>query len=369
MAPALAHLQRTDPRGFHVAVTGGRVVAFAATIVRGNTHFLSMFWTLPGLQSKGVGRQVLTRAFEGPRPAASAVRCVFASLDTRAQMLYLKFGMRPRGMFYLLKGTPNGSPRPRRAVELEQVGKPGKATAPMLAIAARFDRTFRGTRRDADIRYVMSLPGARFFVARADRKTVGYAIVNEKGRVGPAGVVDPAYSAGLAWAIKEAAREMKARILSSSCRARTPGRSARSSIRDSRPSSSAPGCRRSRWARSTATCWRAGCCSSSPVAASWAGMCSRHERLRRCDAAQRDVESARSSLSGVGLEFSWRAADENLVSGHDPARTRPREPAQPPHAVSRRIVPPSEGLLVISGARQPSRPDEHRGLECSRHAV
>jgi len=213
IAPALAHLQRTDPRGFHVAVTGGRVVAFAATIVRGNTHFLSMFWTLPGLQSKGVGRRVLTRAFEGPRPAASAVRCVFASLDTRAQMLYLKFGMRPRGMFYLLKGTPNGSPRPRRAVELEQVGKPGKATAPMLAIAARFDRTFRGTRRDADIRYVMSLPGARFFVARADRQAVGYAIVNEKGRVGPAGVVDPAYSAGLAWAIKEAAREMKAKDL------------------------------------------------------------------------------------------------------------------------------------------------------------
>lgn len=213
VAAALAHLQRTDPLGFHVAVKGRRVVAFASTIVRGNTHFLSMFWTLPGLQSRGVGRRVLTRAFEAPRPPSSAVRCVFASLDTRAQVLYLKFGMQPRGMFYLLKGAPNPSPRPRLAVELEQVGKPGRVTPQMLDVAARFDRTFRGTRRDADIRYVMSLPGARFFVARADARVIGYAIVNAKGRIGPAGVVDPRYAAGLAWAVKEAARRIGAKEL------------------------------------------------------------------------------------------------------------------------------------------------------------
>src|SRR5262245_58823017 len=78
---ALSHLQRSEPRGFQVAVKRGRVVAFAATIVRGRTHFLSMFWTLPGQQGHGVGRRVLARAFEGPRPPASAIRCVYASLD------------------------------------------------------------------------------------------------------------------------------------------------------------------------------------------------------------------------------------------------------------------------------------------------
>jgi len=138
---------------------------------------------------------------------------VFASLDTRAQMLYLKFGMRPRGMFYLLKGAPKASPRPRRTVELQQVGKPGETSKRVLDIAARFDRRFRGARRDADIRFVMGLPGARFFTARAGRKTIGYAIVNEKGRVGPAGVVDPRYSAGLAWAAVEVARGLEAKEL------------------------------------------------------------------------------------------------------------------------------------------------------------
>jgi len=210
MVPALAHLQKTDPRGFHVALRGGTVIAFASTILRGKTHFLSMFWVLPSLQSKGVGRKLLARAFKGPRPPASAVRCVYASLDPRAQALYLKFGMRPRGMFYLLKGPPRRSPRPKRTVTLVPVGEVGKASRQMLTIAARFDRAFRAARRDADIRFVMSLPGARFFLVRAGRSTKGYAVVTEKGRVGPACVTDARYSAGLAWAIKEMAREMGA---------------------------------------------------------------------------------------------------------------------------------------------------------------
>jgi ribosomal protein S18 acetylase RimI-like enzyme len=210
MVPVLGHLQRTDPRGFQVAMRNGKIVGFASTILRGNTHFLAMFWMLPSLQNKGVGRRVLARAFERPRPRASAVRCVFASLDVRAQALYLKFGMRPRGMFYLLRGRPKRSPRPRPGVELVPVGKPNTVSREMLAIAARFDRTFRGSRRDVDLRYVMSLPGARFYRARAGRRTIGYAVLNEKGRVGPAGVIDPRHSGGLAWAIKEAARRMGA---------------------------------------------------------------------------------------------------------------------------------------------------------------
>ena len=209
MVPGLAHLQSTDPRGFQVAVRDGRIIAFAATILRGKTHFLSMFWALPSIQGKGVGRKLLTRAFEKPRPPKSAVRCVYASLDSRAQALYLKFGMRPRGMFYLIIGPPKRSPRPRRTVELAQVGEPQKVTREMLTIAARYDRRFRAARRDADIRFLMGLPGARFFRVQVRGRTGGYCVINEKGRVGPACVTDPRYSAGLAWAIKEKAREMR----------------------------------------------------------------------------------------------------------------------------------------------------------------
>ena len=57
----------------------------------------------------------------------------------------------------------------------------------------------------------MGLPGSpRFFLARKGRKTVGYAVVSETGRLGPVFVTDSKYSAGLAWAAKEAARGMGA---------------------------------------------------------------------------------------------------------------------------------------------------------------
>lgn len=214
MARSLAHLQSTDPRGFHVAVRGGRIIAFASTILRGRTHFLSMFWALPAIQNRGVGRRLLTRAFTDPKPAASAVRCVYASLDPRAQALYIKFGMFPRGMFYMLQGRPRRTPPPRRRVELVPVGEAGTTTRDMLRVAARFDPMFRAARRDADIRFVTSLPGARFFLVRARRATLGYAVITEKGRVGPACVMDPRYGAGLAWAIKEKARELGAENMS-----------------------------------------------------------------------------------------------------------------------------------------------------------
>ena len=90
------------------------------------------------------------------------------------------------------------------------VGEPNQVTPRMLAIAARYDRRFRATRRDVDIRFVMAMPGARFFRVRAAGRDIGYAIVNAKGRVGPAGVVDDRYAAGLTWAIKEQARSLGA---------------------------------------------------------------------------------------------------------------------------------------------------------------
>jgi GNAT superfamily N-acetyltransferase len=214
MARSLGHLQTTDPRGFHVAVRSGRVVAFASTILRGKTHFLSMFWALPSLQGKGVGRRLLTRAFTSPNPPASAVRCVYASLDPRAQALYVKFGMYPRGMFYMLTGPPKRSPRPRRTVDLVPVGEAGTTSPEMLSVAARYDPKFRASRRDADIRFIMSLPGARFFLVRARGKTLGYAVITDKGRIGPACVTDPRYGAGLAWALNEKAREMRVESIS-----------------------------------------------------------------------------------------------------------------------------------------------------------
>jgi GNAT superfamily N-acetyltransferase len=208
IAARLNHLRRTDPGGFQVALQGGRVVAFASTILRDNIHFLSMFWMLPSLQSKGVGQKLLTRAFGGTEAPPGTIRCVYASFDHRAQRLYLKFGMAPRSVVYGLGGAEVRLPKaPEVPVELRQVGRPGEVTREALAIAAAVDRRVRGCRRDADIAFTLAQPKTRFFEALEDGAAVGYIMVGGDGMVGPGGVIDRRYTEGVAWSGIAAARE------------------------------------------------------------------------------------------------------------------------------------------------------------------
>jgi GNAT superfamily N-acetyltransferase len=202
IAARLDHLRRSSPGGFHVAVKGGRVVAFASTILREDIHFLAMFWANPALQDKGVGQQLLARAFNTPDEPPGTIRCVYASLDRRAQRLYMKFGMAPRSLVYGL-AVPGKDlhlpPPPERPVELVQIGKPGEVSKQALAVAAAVDRRVRGCRRDPDQKFIIKFQHARFFEAREDGAPVGYIVVDKDGGVGPGGVIDPRYNEGLTW--------------------------------------------------------------------------------------------------------------------------------------------------------------------------
>ena len=213
LIPFLRHALATDPEGFHVAVARGRIVCFAVTILRGKTQFLAEFFGRPGMQSRGVGRQVLTRAFDAPRPPRGTVRCVVASLDLRAQALYAKFGMLPRTILYHVEGKPTKSTV--GGLELRQVGPTGSSTQRARDLAARFDRPLREARRDVDQRHFLTaVKGTRFFEARADRKTVGYVVIHGNGAIGPGGVLDPSLSAGLMSAAIAKARELGMKTVS-----------------------------------------------------------------------------------------------------------------------------------------------------------
>ena len=207
LLPFLRHALATDPKGFHVAVIDGRIVCFAITILRGRTHFLAQFFALPGRQSRGIGRQVLTRAFETPRPPRGAVRCLVASLDLRAHALYLKFGMQPRTIVYAMSGRPKAGAN--GDLDLVQIGPAGHANRRALGVAARFDRRLRGTTRDVDFRlWFGSVKGTRFFEARRAGKPVGYVVIRGNGAIGPGGVRDPALSRPLLSAALAKARDL-----------------------------------------------------------------------------------------------------------------------------------------------------------------
>jgi len=205
--PFFRHALAKDPHGFRVAVEGTKVVAYAITILRERTHFLAMFFALPGKQSQGIGRPLLARAFDDPGPPPDHVRCVVASLDLRAQALYLKFGMQPRTVLYFVSGRPKAIGRPD--VELLQVGPTGRPTKRALDVAAGFDRRLREVRRDADQRYVFTVvKGTRFFEARKGGRTVGYVSIRGNGLIGPAGAHDPSTAGDLMAAALAKAHEL-----------------------------------------------------------------------------------------------------------------------------------------------------------------
>ncbi len=192
MVPFMRHAQSTDPMDFQVAVSGRKILCFAVTILRGKTQFLALFFAHPGAQSQGIGRKVLSRVFEAPNPPRGVVRCLVASLDFRAQALYLKFGMQPRTIVYHFTGKIRGEKtQGPTGLQLRQVGLVGESTKRSREIAARFDRELRGVRRDADQRFFLNwAKGSRFFEAVREGRTVGYVVIRGSGAIGPGGVVE-----------------------------------------------------------------------------------------------------------------------------------------------------------------------------------
>ena len=94
----------SDPDGYFCAVADGQIRGMVSALVRGRVWYLSMFFVLPGDQGRGVGRALLERALAYGEARGAEVRCVWSSLDPRAQARYVMAGMAPRWPIYRLEG-------------------------------------------------------------------------------------------------------------------------------------------------------------------------------------------------------------------------------------------------------------------------
>jgi ribosomal protein S18 acetylase RimI-like enzyme len=92
-AAAIRHrrLLATDPGGAWVAEDGGVVVGVALALVREGLWALSLFTVLPEAQSRGVGRELLSRAWAHGDGADA--RVILASRDVRALRAYVRLGL------------------------------------------------------------------------------------------------------------------------------------------------------------------------------------------------------------------------------------------------------------------------------------
>ena len=188
------HLARTADQ-FWLAEQDGQAVGFSRSIVRDGHWELTELFVKPGVQSAGLGRELLRRAAPSG-PVTS--KLIVASPDLRAQALYMKLGTYPRFPIYYWWREPE-------AVEFttDLVFEPIAAGDNVMETLASIDRQVLGYRRDAEHDWLLS--DRQGYLVRRNGEVVGYGYEGRSN--GPFALLDPAdFPAILAHAETAAAR-------------------------------------------------------------------------------------------------------------------------------------------------------------------
>lgn len=177
--PLFDHLARTAYQ-FWIAEQDGRAIGYARSILREDVLELTEFFIAPNAQSAGVGGELLKRAF----PAGVGThRLIVATLDTRAQVRYLKAGVLPRFPEIYWSRTPENVP-----VETDLAFERVTNTPETLAALAAIDRAVLGHTREPDHLYLLTQREA--YLYRRAGQVVGYGYLAQG--CGPIALLDPA---------------------------------------------------------------------------------------------------------------------------------------------------------------------------------
>jgi GNAT superfamily N-acetyltransferase len=170
----------SDPDGYFCAIEDGRINGMVSALVRGRVWYLSMLFVLPGDQGRGVGRALLEQALAYGEARGVEVRCVWSSLDPRAQARYVMAGMAPRWPIYRLQGDAAAVARLAARVGLDP-----RAQVPCDPAAAEtLTAEVFGDSRAADLAHWRSDGGAAVAIERGG-EIVAFAY-RRGDRIGPA---------------------------------------------------------------------------------------------------------------------------------------------------------------------------------------
>jgi hypothetical protein len=187
------HLAHTSDQ-FWVAERNDRLIGFSRSIVRDDMRELTELFVLPGQQSGGVGRELMTRAFPlngGER------RSIIATSDSRAQTLYLKYGVYPRFPVYYFGRRPEPV-----NVTSDLVFAPISASPDNLDIVGALDEALLGHRRDVD--HAWLIHDRQGYIYHREGEPLGYGYLGVRN--GPFALLEPAdFPAVLAHAESQAA--------------------------------------------------------------------------------------------------------------------------------------------------------------------
>ena len=175
--PLFEHLARTADQ-FWIAERDGGAIGYARSTLRDGLRELTEFFVLPGEQSRGVGGELLARAF--PRDGARR-RAIIATTDQRALARYLRAGVYPRSPIYefVRQAEPMN-------VATDLAIEPAAPSPTTLAELRSVDLAVLGHARDADHAFLAD--NRRSFLYRRNGRTVGYGYHGD--RVGPVALLD-----------------------------------------------------------------------------------------------------------------------------------------------------------------------------------
>lgn len=178
--PLMQHLEATAAEDWLAEDANGAVVGMARSIERDGHVQLTHFFVDPQAQTRGLGRQLLDRAF---RPGWGRHRSVIATQDPRALGLYLRFGVKARGLGIALTKPPAATEIPT-TLRIEEIG-PGPASEEAIGV---IDQKVLGYRRDQDIRFLLSERPACLFWR--GRQPVAYLFAGTGLVAGPGAALD-----------------------------------------------------------------------------------------------------------------------------------------------------------------------------------
>jgi GNAT superfamily N-acetyltransferase len=179
-----------DPRGLWMAEEDGDPLGFAWSWVRDEFWFLAQLFVQPGVQAKGVGRELLRRAIEHADQAGAKQRALITfAFNTVSQGLYIRHGFAPQFPIYSM-----GAPRSRITARSPSGSidvRPLDGSAGEAAALSEVDRLALGFARDEHHGVLASEPGTRGFGLHEEGCLVGSFYVSEGGHIGPIAVASP----------------------------------------------------------------------------------------------------------------------------------------------------------------------------------
>ena len=158
------------------------LIGYARSIERGGLFELTELFVRPGVQSKGVGRQLIEHAFPIGR---GDVRSIIATTDVRATARYYAADTVARFPYFTIGGRPRPDAE-RDGVTAEAI----ETDADALAAVTRIERAVLDFPRGTDeLRWLASTRPGHLFLRGGE--PIGFAFIG-KGAAGPIAALEPA---------------------------------------------------------------------------------------------------------------------------------------------------------------------------------